>query len=80
MRVTEHGPRLGRPASGWEALTATERLVAELVVQGDTNAEIAHQLGMAVTTVKVHLRRIYTKVGVKNRTSLAAKFHRGNAL
>lgn len=72
----QRGRRLPRPASGWQALTAAERRVAELVVKGRTDADIASELGVAATTVKAHLRAVYGKVGVSNRTALAAAFHR----
>ncbi|MFN0030402.1 MAG: helix-turn-helix transcriptional regulator [Acidimicrobiales bacterium] len=62
----------GRPQFGWASLTPTERLVAELVAQGSTNAEIATALLMSGATVKSHLTHIYAKVGVRNRTALAA--------
>ncbi len=34
------------------------------------------ELGIAPTTVRVHLRRVYAKVGVTTRTALAAHFYR----
>ncbi len=67
--------RSPRPASGWEALTGAERKVAELAAQGRTNAEIARELGVARSTVKAHLRRVFAKVGVDTRTALAAEMH-----
>lgn len=61
-----------RPVSGWSALTPTERQVAELVASGATNKEAAEKLFMSVATVKTHLTRVYSKVGVTSRTQLAA--------
>lgn len=75
--ATSHrGQKLPRPITGLEALTSAQRQVADLVVAGSTNAEIAMALGIAPTTVKAHLRTVYAKVGVKSRTGLAAQVHR----
>jgi DNA-binding CsgD family transcriptional regulator len=52
-------------------LTAREADVAELVGRGASNAEIARTLHLSEATVKTHLTRIYTKVGVRSRTQLA---------
>ena len=49
--------------------------MAELVAQGRTNVQIARQLGIAPATVKTHVRRLLAKVGVDNRTALAASWH-----
>jgi DNA-binding CsgD family transcriptional regulator len=58
-----------RPAD--EAITETERLVADLAAQGRTNKEIAAELFMGVSTVEAHLSRVYRKLGIRSRTSLA---------
>lgn len=60
-----------RPSSGWESLTPTERDVVELTVQGLTNPQIGARLFISVATVKTHLRHVYAKLGVLNRTELA---------
>ncbi len=62
----------GRPTIGWAALTPTERRVADLVRAGKSNAEVAAELLMGVETVKTHLSRIFAKLGISNRTKLAA--------
>ena len=62
----------GRPTIGWLSLTPTERRVADLARAGLSNAGIAKELLMGAETVKTHLSRIYAKVGVANRTRLAA--------
>ena len=68
----------GRPPSPTH-LTATEREVAELVAEGRTNAEVAGLLFMSVHTVRSNLRRIYGKLGVRNRSELAVKLRAGDA-
>jgi DNA-binding NarL/FixJ family response regulator len=54
-------------------LTAREHEVANLLQRGLTNKEIAVQLFISQATVKVHLRHIYEKLGVRNRASAIAK-------
>ncbi len=53
-------------------LTKREEDVLSWVAQGKTNAETARILKITPGTVKVHLERIYQKLGVENRTAAAA--------
>jgi DNA-binding CsgD family transcriptional regulator len=64
------GPR-ARPATGWPSLTPTELDVAQLAATGISNPQIAAQLFMARSTVKMHLASVYLKLGIANRTELA---------
>jgi DNA-binding CsgD family transcriptional regulator len=64
--------RISGRAPASEALTETERRVAELAAQGRTNKEIAAGLYMGVSTVEAHLSRVYRKLGVR-RTELATR-------
>ncbi len=66
------GARRGDRGQGWAGLTGAEAEVAELVAAGASNPEIAERLYMSRSTVKTHLSRVYTKLGVSNRTELAA--------
>jgi DNA-binding CsgD family transcriptional regulator len=61
----------GRPATGWHSLTPTEHEVVRLVVEGHPNPLIAARLFMSRNTVKTHLKHIFAKLGVANRTELA---------
>ena len=61
-----------RPEHGWESLTTAEREVVQLAVEGLTNPEIGARLFMSRSTVKTHLSHVYGKLGVANRTELAA--------
>jgi DNA-binding CsgD family transcriptional regulator len=54
-------------------LTETELRVADLVVAGRSNKEIAGELFVAVRTVESNLTRIYAKLGVRSRTELIAR-------
>jgi two-component system nitrate/nitrite response regulator NarL len=51
-------------------LTRREEQVAELVRQGLRNRDIAYTLGIQIGTVKVHVKHILGKAGVKRRCSL----------
>ena len=52
-------------------LTAREQQVLELVEQGFKNKEIATDLGIRPGTVKIHLKHIFEKTGVRGRYGLA---------
>jgi predicted ATPase/DNA-binding CsgD family transcriptional regulator len=64
------GPR-DRPPAGWESLTPTESQVAQLAAEGMSNPQIAAQLFVSRSTVKLHLSNVYRKLGVGNRVELA---------
>ncbi|WP_427015830.1 response regulator [Pseudarthrobacter sp. P1] len=50
-----------------EDLTPRELEVLETLAQGHSNAEIAHQLFLSEATVKTHVRRILTKLHLRDR-------------
>jgi DNA-binding NarL/FixJ family response regulator len=54
------------------SLTPRERQVLGSVVTGRTNAQIAHELGLAESTVKSHLSSAFAKLGVASRAEAAA--------
>jgi DNA-binding CsgD family transcriptional regulator len=60
----------GLAGTGDPVLSAAERRVVTLVIEGCTNAEIAQQLFLSVKTVETHLARIYRRFGVKSRLQL----------
>src|SRR6516164_9067066 len=55
-----------------EPLTNRERQIVEMVAEGLSNKEIGRRLDLSEGTVKVHLHNVYRKLGVNNRTALAA--------
>ena len=62
--------RRERPAAGVE-LTAREREVLLLVVEGLANKQIARRLGISEKTVKGHLTNLFQRIGVADRTQAA---------
>lgn len=60
------------PSVGYKnaALTTRERQIIGVLAKGLTNKEIGRRLRVAEGTVKVHLHRIYRKLGIANRTAL----------
>ena len=64
-------PRRDR-ISGRDALTASERRVADLALAGGSNRDIAQQLFLTVKTVESHLSRAYRKLGIARRQDLHA--------
>jgi len=59
-----------------ETLTQRETQVLVLVSHGLQNKQIAHDLGIAIGTVGQHLKSIYNKLGVSNRTTASMLFAR----
>jgi len=53
-------------------LTEREIEVLALIVEGASNREAARKLAIGEQAIKNHLRQIYRKLGVKNRTAAAA--------
>ncbi|EBW3210827.1 LuxR family transcriptional regulator [Salmonella enterica subsp. enterica serovar Remiremont] len=51
-------------------LTAKEREIVGMVCEGASNKLIARQLNISLSTVKTHLRNIFAKTEVINRTEL----------
>jgi len=70
--------RMERPSRS--ELTAREQQVLELVEQGMKNKEIARELGIRPGTVKIHLKHIFEKTGVRGRYGLALSVMRDKGL
>ena len=55
-------------------LTQKQREVMLLLVNGMSNKEIARQLVLSPETIKTHLREIFTRMNVRNRTQAVGLF------
>jgi DNA-binding NarL/FixJ family response regulator len=66
----EHAVRATRSVS-FDGLSAREEEVLALLALGKTNAQIAEQLFLSIDTVKTYVRRVFSKLGVHNRTQAA---------
>jgi DNA-binding NarL/FixJ family response regulator len=70
-----------RPAPATEPLTDRELDVVRLVALGRTNAEIAAELYVSLSTVKTHLSSVQLKLAARNRVEIAAwAWQNGHAL
>jgi DNA-binding NarL/FixJ family response regulator len=80
-RVTADAPATGAAQARHQALarlaalTDREREVAVALGRGASNAEIARSLYMGLPTVKTHVSRVLTKLGLDNRTQVALLVH-----
>jgi DNA-binding NarL/FixJ family response regulator len=63
-------PRRER-VSGVDALTASERRVAQMASTGMTNREIAQALFVTMKAVALHLTHVYEKLEIAGRTELS---------
>ena len=69
LRATGARPRRAQ-LTGLDALTASERRVAELAAQGMTNREIAQALFVTARTVEGHLTQTFQKLDLRSREDL----------
>ncbi|AXT84278.1 DNA-binding response regulator [Aeromicrobium sp. A1-2] len=59
------------PAQPIEPITEREEQVLLTVARGRTNAEIAEELHITVSTVKAHVAALMNKIGARNRVEVA---------
>jgi len=56
-----------------DQLSERELHIVHLIAAGKSNQEIAHELTIALSTVKTHINNLYTKLGVHSRTQAIAQ-------
>jgi two-component system, NarL family, nitrate/nitrite response regulator NarL len=79
VQVGKAGSASGQPQAANDAAQANDvrrlsnrqQTILDLLGQGASNKHIARQLNIAESTVKVHARGVYRKIGVNNRTQAA---------
>ena len=55
-------------------LTHREKDILELLALGKSNDQISKKLDISINTVKTHLKHIFRKMQVENRTAAARAF------
>jgi len=76
--LVEHSPR--PVAQPLDPLTEREEELLVLLARGRTNAEIAADLFIGLTTVKSHIASIMAKLGVRNRVEIALWAHQSGRI
>jgi len=52
-------------------LSSRQREIFDLIVVGQSNKEIARKLGLGEGTVKIHVAKLFRKLGVRHRSAVA---------
>jgi len=76
-KVVEYFHAIQQRAPEVEQLSPREKEILELLAGGSRYKEIVSQLGISLSTVRTHLKRIYEKLHVQTRTEATAKFLQG---
>jgi DNA-binding CsgD family transcriptional regulator len=61
-----------RPSALTSGLTSQEAQIAALAAVGRTNPQIGTELFLSPHTVEWHLRKVYSKLGIRSRRDLSA--------
>ena len=66
-----HAPRPSSSSALAASLTPREKQVLVALCRGCTNKEIARDMGLSEPTIKLHVKTLYRRLGVSNRTQAA---------
>jgi FixJ family two-component response regulator len=78
-RLRQERQELRSIEARFAALTHRESEVLSRVVEGRLNKQIAHDLGVAEKTIKVHRARVMAKTGARSLAELVRIAHRAGA-
>jgi two-component system nitrate/nitrite response regulator NarL len=59
------------PPDPFATLSPREREIVDLIARGDSNKQIARELGIAETTVKIHVQHLLRKLDIDSRVQAA---------
>jgi len=57
----------------WQVLSPREQEILELLAAGETTSSVADQLGVGESTVRTHVERMRSKLGVNTRAAVVAE-------
>ena len=66
-----HGTEAAEPASPLASLSPREQQILRAIARGASNKEIGRELGIAETTVKIHVQHVLRKLEVSSRVQAA---------
>ncbi|WP_297443506.1 LuxR C-terminal-related transcriptional regulator [Acidocella sp.] len=69
------GERAAPPARAELSLSPRETDILQLLVSGQTNKAIARQLNVTPETIKTHIKRIFQKLNVTNRSQAVSRYY-----
>lgn len=67
---------MNQEMNSYQILSKREMQIVELIAEGLNNKEVAQELKLTEGTIKVNCVKIFRKLKVKNRTSLATLYLR----
>jgi DNA-binding CsgD family transcriptional regulator len=73
--VQEHLKLVSSTVSEYLLTSKEVQVLHDMYYTSRTNQELAIGLGISVNTVKTHIRHIYVKLGIGNRTALYFMLH-----
>ena len=73
MVVSTLTPLGSEAPKAWQALSPREQEVLLLLANGETTASVADQLGVGGSTVRTHVERMRSKLGVNTRAAVVAE-------